>query len=163
MYVHTCLGFERFLNAFMFTIMHPELLENRWKCVTIQVGWDVKRITIQLVVGGSSYECISEGNWHQRLSYYREMRGSVSFTIGESITANLDHVCLNNQSHYSLDVIEFQSELYGTQSSFTDPIVMKEFRKMNPTCRNKSVTSLIKKHFFVVNSKNSSIQKYCLV
>ncbi len=115
MYVHTCLGFERFLNAFMFTIMHPELLENRWKCVTIQVGWDVKRITIQLVVGGSSYECISEGNWHQRLSYYREMRGSVSFTIGESITANLDHVCLNNQSHYSLDVIEFQSELYDTR------------------------------------------------
>ncbi len=46
---------------------------------------------------------------------YREMRGSVLLTIGESVTANLDHVCLNNQSHYNLDVIEFQSELCDTQ------------------------------------------------
>ncbi len=45
----------------------------------------------------------------QRLSYYREMRGSVLLTIGESVMANLDHVSLNNQSHYSLDVIEFPS------------------------------------------------------
>ncbi len=44
----------------------------------------------------------------QRLSYYREMRGSVLLTIGESVMVNLDHVCLN-QSHYSFDVIEFQS------------------------------------------------------
>ncbi len=29
--------------------------------------------------------------------------------------ANLDLMCLNNQSHYSLDVIEFQSELYDSQ------------------------------------------------
>ncbi len=36
-------------------------------------------------------------------------------------------------------------------------------RKLNPTCRKKSVTSLIKQQFFMVNSKNSSIQKYCLV
>ncbi len=35
------------------------------------------------------------------------MRGSVLLTIGESVMANFDHVCLNNQSHYSLDVIEF--------------------------------------------------------
>lgn len=28
-------------------------------------------------------------------------------TIRESVTANLDHVCLDNQSRYSLDVIEF--------------------------------------------------------
>ncbi len=46
---------------------------------------------------------------------YREMRGSVLLTIGESVTVNLDHMCLSNQSHYSLEVIEFQSELsiYG--------------------------------------------------
>ncbi len=43
----------------------------------------------------------------QHLSYYREMRGSLLLTIGESVTANSDHVSLNNQSHYSLDVIEF--------------------------------------------------------
>ncbi len=45
----------------------------------------------------------------QRLSYYREMRGSVLLTIGESVMANLDHVYSNSQSHYSLDFIEFQS------------------------------------------------------
>ncbi len=85
----------------------------------------------------------------QRLSYYREMRGSVLLTIGESVTANLDHVCRNNQSHYSLDVIEFQSELCDTQSAFTDPIGMNEkCRKLNPICCKKSVTSLIKQHFF---------------
>ncbi len=77
------------------------------------------------------------------------MRGSVLLTIGESVMANFDHVCLNNQSHYSLDVIEFQSELCDTQSLFTDTIGMNEkCRKLNPTCRKKSVTSLIKWHFF---------------
>ncbi len=40
--------------------------------------------------------------------------------------ANLDHVSLTNQSHYSLDVIEFQSELCDTQSPFMDPIGMNE-------------------------------------
>ncbi len=62
----------------------------------------------------------------QRLSYYREMRGSVLLTIGESVTANLDHVSLNKQSHYSLDVIEFQSELCDTQSPYTDTIEMND-------------------------------------
>ncbi len=54
---------------------------------------------------------------------------------------NLDHMCLNNQSHYSLDVIEFQSELSDNYWSFTDTI------GMNEKCRKKSVTSLIKQHF----------------
>ncbi len=77
------------------------------------------------------------------------MRGSVLLTIGESITVNLDDVCLNNQSHYSLDIIEFQSELCDTQSSFTDTIGMNgKCRNLNPTCRKKSVTSLIKQIFF---------------
>ncbi len=71
------------------------------------------------------------------------MRGSVLLTIGESVTANSDHVCLNNQSHCSLDVIEFQSELCDTQSPFTDIIEINE-----KSCRKKSVTSLIKQHFF---------------
>ncbi len=58
--------------------------------------------------------------------------------------ANLEHVCLNNQSHYSLDVTEFPSELCDTQSSFIDSIGMNEkSRKLNPTCCKKSVTSLI--------------------
>ncbi len=88
--------------------------------------------------------------FRQRLSYYREMRGPVLLTIGESVTANSDHVSLNNQSHYSLEVIEFQSELCDTQSPFTDTIGMNEkCRKLNPTCRKKSVTSLIKQHFFL--------------
>ncbi len=81
----------------------------------------------------------------QRLPYYLEMRGSVILTIGEIVTVNLDHVCLNNQLHYSLDVIE----LCDTQSLFTDTIGMNEkCRKLNHTCRKKSVTSLIKRHFF---------------
>ncbi|MGL4524745.1 MAG: hypothetical protein ACRCVN_04410, partial [Spirochaetia bacterium] len=64
------------------------------------------------------------------------MRGSVLLTIGESVTVNLDHMCLNNQSHYSL-------ELCDTQTQFTDTIGMNEkCRKQNPTCRKKSVTSL---------------------
>ncbi len=50
------------------------------------------------------------------------MRGSVLLTIRESVSADLDHVCLNNLSHYSLDVTEFPSELYNTQSSFMDTI-----------------------------------------
>ncbi len=33
---------------------------------------------------------------------------------------------LNNQSHYILDVIEFQSELCDTQSPLTDPIGMND-------------------------------------
>ncbi len=71
----------------------------------------------------------------QRLSYYREMRGSVLLTIGECITAYLDHV------------IEFQPELYETQLPFMDTIGMNEkCRKLNSTCRKKSVTSLIKQH-----------------
>ncbi len=79
------------------------------------------------------------------------MRGSVLLTIRESVMANLDHVCLNNQSHYSLDVTEFPSELCDTQSSFIDSIGMNEkSRKLNPTCCKKSVTSLIKLHFFGV-------------
>ncbi len=68
--------------------------------------------------------------------YFREIRGSVLLTIGENVTANLDHVCRNNQSHYSLDVSEFQSELCDTQSPFMDTIGMNEkCRKLNPTCR----------------------------
>lgn len=38
-----------------------------------------------------------------------KFRGSA---FGESITANLGHVCLDDQSHYSLDVVEFLSELW---------------------------------------------------
>ncbi len=61
-----------------------------------------------------------------RLSYYREMRGSVLLTIGECITAYLDHVI---------------------ELPFMDTIGMNEkCRKLNSTCRKKSVTSLIKQH-----------------
>lgn len=38
---------------------------------------------------------------------------SVLLTTGESVT-NFDHVCLNNQSHYSSDVTEFLSDLCDT-------------------------------------------------
>ncbi len=54
------------------------------------------------------------------------LEGSVLLTIRDNITVNLDHVCLDNQSHYSLDVIEFQSELCDTQSPFMDIIGMNE-------------------------------------
>ncbi len=67
------------------------------------------------------------------------MRGPVLLTIGESVMVNLDHV---NQSHYSLDVTEFQSV-------FTDTIGMNgKCRKLNPTSPKKAVTSLIKQNFF---------------
>ncbi len=85
-------------------------------------------------------------------------------SIGERVMANLDHVCLDNQSHYSLDIFEFQSELCDTQSSFTDIIGMNEkCHNLKPTCQKTSLTSLMKQNFFVVNSKNNSIRKYCLV
>ncbi len=32
------------------------------------------------------------------------MRVTVLLNIGESITANLDHMCLYNQSYYNLDL-----------------------------------------------------------
>ncbi len=54
------------------------------------------------------------------------MKGSVLLAIGESVTAKLDHVCLNNQSQYSLYITEFQSELCDTQSLFTDTIGINE-------------------------------------
>ncbi len=67
------------------------------------------------------------------------MRGSVLPTIEESVTVNFDHVWLNNQSHYSLDVIV--SARVDTHWTFTDPIGMNEkCRKLNPTYRKKSVT-----------------------
>ncbi len=52
---------------------------------------------------------IRHGDAHRLL--YREIRGSVLLTIGESLMVNFDNICLNNRSHYSLDVIEFQSRV----------------------------------------------------
>ncbi len=66
------------------------------------------------------------------------MRGSVLLTIGETLTVDLVHMCLNNQSHYSLDVIEFNSEFCDNHWLFTDTIGINEkYRKLNPTCRKK--------------------------
>ncbi len=78
-----------------------------------------------------------------------------SSTIGKkSIKDKLDHVCLDNQSHYSLDVTEFLSELYERQILLVDTIEMNEkYHKFNPTCR-KNVS---------VNSKNRSIQNEYLI
>ncbi len=45
------------------------------------------------------------------LSYFWEIWGSSLLSIGESVTVDWDHVCLNNQSHHSLDVTEFQSRV----------------------------------------------------
>lgn len=89
------------------------------------------------------------GYLNKGLSYYKERRGSALLTIGGSVTANLDHVSLNNQSYYSLDIIEFQSELCDTQTLFMDLIGMNgKSRKLNPTCHKKSVASLIKQILF---------------
>ncbi len=54
---------------------------------------------------------------------------------------NLDHVCLNTQSYYSLDVIEFQSELCDTQSPFTDTIGVNEKGRPKKTLRVQLHTS----------------------
>ncbi len=70
------------------------------------------------------------------------MRGSVLLIIGESVTANLDHVSPTNHLDYSLDVIEFQSELCDTRSLFTDTIGMNEkCCKLNP--ESQKVSDLI--------------------
>ncbi len=37
-----------------------EPVENRFKYVTIQIGWDLKQIAIQLVVGVDMNECLRE-------------------------------------------------------------------------------------------------------
>ncbi len=76
-----------------------------------------------------------------------------SSTIGEkSVKDKLDHVCLDNQSHYSHDVTEFLSELYERQILLVDTIKMNEkYHKFNPTCRKKQ-------NNVSVNSKNRSIQ-----
>ncbi len=58
-------------------------------------------------------------------------------------------MCLNNQSHTALTSLNFSQELCDTQSPFKDNIGMNEkCRKLNPSCCKKSVTSLIKQHFF---------------
>ncbi len=67
------------------------------------------------------------------------MLGKRSVFVG--VAANSDHMYLNNQSHYSLDVIEYQSEFCDTQSPFKDTIVMNEkCHELYPTCCKKSVT-----------------------
>ncbi len=53
------------------------------------------------------------------------------------VAANSDHMYLNNQSHYSLDVIAYQSEFCDTQSPFKDTIVMNE------KCRELTVMSWV--------------------
>jgi len=56
-------------------------------------------------------------------------------TTEKSLTANLNHVCLDNQLLYSLDVTEFRSELWDSQSLFADTTEMIEkYRKLNHTC-----------------------------
>jgi len=39
---------------------------------------------------------------------------------------NLDHVCLDDQLHYNLDIIEFPSELCDIQTMFEESIEMNE-------------------------------------
>ncbi len=41
--------------------INRESVENRFKYVTIQIGWDAKQIAIS-IRGRSLYECMSEGN-----------------------------------------------------------------------------------------------------
>jgi len=71
-----------------------------------------------------------------------EMRVQCSSTK-EILTANLNQLCLDNQSHYSLDVIEFRSELCDSQSLFADTIELNEKGRIIPVVQ-LSVTSLIK-------------------
>ncbi len=71
-----------------------------------------------------------------------------------TITTNLDHVSLNNQSYYSLDVIEFQSELCDTHWAFIDTIGMNEkCRQLNPTDPTKVSDFSYKMAFFCGNLK----------
>lgn len=49
-----------------------------------------------------------------------------SSTIGERAMANLDHMCLDNQSHYVLHVTELLSDLNESQSRIVDTIEMNE-------------------------------------
>ncbi len=81
-----------------------------------------------------------------------------SSTIGEkSVKDKLDHVCLDNQSHYSLDVTEFLSGWYERQILLVDTIKMNEkYHQLNPTGRKK-------KKNVSVNSKNRSIQNEYLI
>lgn len=59
--------------------------------------------------------------------------GNTSSTIGESVMVNLDHVSLDNQSRYSLGVIEFPSEL--CDRLFADTIeIIEKYHKLNPAC-----------------------------
>ncbi len=84
------------------------------------------------------------------LSYHCKIQESVLLTIGESVTVNLDNVFLDKQSHYSLEVIEYQTEFCDSQPAFTNTIEINEkCRKINSTSQ-KSVTSLKKKIFFLV-------------
>ncbi len=89
---------------------------------------------------------------------------SVLLTIGESITANLDHVSLNNQSHFSLDVIEFHLELYDIKSAFTDTIGTNEnCRKLYPICNKKDSDFSHKTPYcFSVNSLTSCCNAFTL-
>ncbi len=63
-----------------------------------------------------------------------------SSTIGEkSVKDQLDHVCLDNQSHYSLDITEFLSGWYERQILLVDTIEMNEkYHQFNPTGRKKN-------------------------
>lgn len=86
----------------------------------------------------------------QRLSNYWEIWGSILFTIVESVTINLDHVCLDNigdrKTHYSFDVTEFQRVVWQS-ILFMDIIGMNKCHNLNPTGHKKSIISLIKFNF----------------
>ncbi len=87
----------------------PYYLDGGRVCVLGVVEWGI--YLWEQYVKDTQRECVQP---RQRFSYYREMRGSVLHIIGESVTVNLDHVYLDNQSHCSHDVIEFQSESCAT-------------------------------------------------
>jgi len=62
------------------------------------------------VVSDTTMAVLSNSAQFKGIGYLLEDTRVCVSTIGERVMANLDHVCLFNQSHYSLDVIE-HSEL----------------------------------------------------
>ncbi len=67
------------------------------------------------------------------------------------VTVNVDHMCLDNQSHYILDVTELLSDVNESQSLIVDTIEMNE--KYSKSTSDAKVSEFSSKIIFIVNSK----------
>ncbi len=77
-----------------------------------------------------------------------------SSTFRESVTANLDHVYLDYQSHYSTNVIKLLSEFYYSQSTHCRELDLTNHRTKSAILSNKQTRQESRLTWVDLNLKN---------